>query len=146
MTTTVATAARTPPLPSGDGNGNGSKTQPSGDPQQGGGGNGNLADTTAPKIALSKLGRKARRGRLARKGLAPRIACDQACTLSVVVRRGKKRTLVTSVAGLSTATRTVKLKLRKRQVRRVKRLTLVIAATDAAGNRSTLTRVVRIGR
>ena len=139
----------TPKPPAGDGQGTTpGGTTPGGNPQPG------ASDTTAPVITLSKLNRRAKRSRLTRKGLAPRVRCNEACSITVKVKTRKRgarkaKTVFTKKATeRSTATRTLRLKLKQRHLRRLakQRVTLVITATDAAGNRRSVTRVVRLGR
>lgn len=110
-------------------------------------------DATAPRITLTKLPRKARRSLLTGRGLAPRIACDEACSITVRVAgrsRGRRKagTVLRASRPVSGVATTVRLKLSARRIRRLarKQVTVVITATDAAGNRRTLTRVVRIAR
>ncbi len=110
-------------------------------------------DTRAPSITITKLRRSVRRSRLTRKGLAPRIACDEACSITVTVstrRRGRltpKTVLATTPTPLSTTARKVRLKLKRRHLRRLvfPRASVVVTATDAAGNRRSVTRLVRFG-
>ena len=111
-------------------------------------------DTKAPRIRLTKLPRSAKRSLLTRRGLAPRIACDEACSISVRVTgraRGKRRAttlLATKPTRASLAARTVRLKVSARALRRLakRQVTVVVTVRDAAGNRRSLTRVVRIRR
>ena len=107
-------------------------------------------DTTAPVVRV-ELRRKVTRSHLALSGLGPRIGCDEACALTVKITgrtRGKRKasTLLTKSFARKTATRTLRLKPGGRKIRRLvgKRLTVVVTATDAAGNRTTVKRVVRI--
>ncbi len=112
------------------------------------------ADTRAPAITISGLGRKARRGALRRKGIAPRIACDERCSITVTVKtrkRGRRRAaavLTTRPTQQSAAARAVRLKLKPRHLRRLARqqVTVVVTATDAAGNRRSVTRTLKLGR
>lgn len=112
------------------------------------------ADTRAPSFTIGKLRRNVRRTRLTGKGVKPRITCDEACSITVKVNalrrnRTKPTTVLTTAATpLSTATRRVRLKLRPRHLRRLawRRVTVVVTATDAAGNRRSVTRIVRLGR
>ncbi|CAA9535975.1 MAG: hypothetical protein AVDCRST_MAG85-4119 [uncultured Solirubrobacteraceae bacterium] len=110
-------------------------------------------DTKAPRIRVAKLPRSAKRSLLTGRGLAARIGCDEACTIRVQVKgraRGKRKTstiLTTKPTRSTKATRTVRLKLAGRRLKRLApRLTVVITATDAAGNRRSVTRVVRVRR
>lgn len=111
-------------------------------------------DTKAPLIRLTKLPRSAKRSVLTRKGLAPRIACDEVCSISVRVTgraRGKRKAttlLATKPTRASLASRTVRLKVSARRLRRLakRQVTVVVTVVDAAGNRRSLTRVVRVGR
>lgn len=112
------------------------------------------ADTRAPGITITKLGRRAKRSRLTRKGLAPRIACDESCSIQVVVKtrkRGRRKAstvLTTRATPQSAAARTVRLKLKPRHLRRLakRRLTILVTATDTAGNRRSVTRTLNVGR
>jgi hypothetical protein len=111
-------------------------------------------DTKAPSFKVTKLGRSAKRSLLTGRGLAPRIDCDEACSLTVEVKTRKRgaRTVGTvltkKVAGRSAAARTVRLKLKRGSLRRLikQQVTLVITATDAAGNRKSSMRVVKLAR
>ena len=111
-------------------------------------------DTTAPRIRVAKLPRSAKRSLLSGRGLAARIGCDEACTVRVQVKgraRGKRKAstiLSTKPTRSTAATRTVRLKIAGRRLKRLAspRLTVVITATDAAGNRRSVTRVVRVRR
>ena len=123
-------------------------------PAQTPGGPGAARDTRAPRITITKLRRSVKRGLLTGRGLKPGIACDEACSLRVQVKvrkRGSRRatTLLTARTTRSTtAARTVRLKLKAARLRRLARprVTVIVTATDAAGNRSSVTRVVRLSR
>ena len=110
-------------------------------------------DTIAPRLTLSGMPRSAKRSLLTGRGLTPRIACDEACSVRVQVLardRGKRRAaaILTRTARLTGASRVVRLKLAGRRLRRLAapRLTVVVTVTDAAGNRRSATRSVAIRR
>lgn len=113
-----------------------------------------VRDTKAPRIRVAQLPRSAKRSLLTGRGVAARIGCDEACTIRVQIKgraRGKRKAstiLTTKATRSTTATRTVRLKLAGRRLKRLAapRLTVVITATDAAGNRRSVTRVVRLKR
>lgn len=108
-------------------------------------------DTTAPRITLAKLPRRVRRALLTGRGLAPSVACDEACSVRVQVSarsRGSRRatTLLTRSTRVSGSARTIRLKLGARRISRLvrQRITVVVTATDAAGNRRSVTRTVAL--
>jgi Domain of unknown function (DUF4394)/Thrombospondin type 3 repeat len=112
------------------------------------------ADATPPTITLSRTPRRITRKRFL-AGLSPRIAVGEASSLSVTLL-GRARSAGLARAGdlvlaernlpLSPATRTVKLKPNRRLVGRGKafKVRLRVIATDAAGNRRTTTRAIRV--
>lgn len=105
-------------------------------------------DRSAPRITLSGLPRSVTRSRLTGKGLSAKLRCDEACTLSAKVtvkRRGAKRA-TTVLTARPSRTGAVKLRLGRKALRRLarQRITVAVTATDAAGNRGTLSRTVRI--
>lgn len=108
------------------------------------------ADTTAPTVTVTKLSKAVRRARVGR--LAPRIRCNEACRVSVLVqvtRKGHKKAttvLSTKPSSLSSAARTVKLKVRAGTLKslRRQRVTVRVTARDAAGNARTVTRTVTL--
>ena len=91
--------------------------------------------------------KRARAGRAAAK-----IACSEACRISVkvqVTRKGHKKAttvLSTKPTALSSSARTVKLKVTAKKLKKLRRQRLVvrITAQDAAGNTSTVTRNVTL--
>jgi len=109
-----------------------------------------VSDTKAPSITVTKLSKKVKRAKVGR--LAPRIVCNEACRISVVVqvtRKGRKKAttvLSTKPTSLSAAARTVKLKVRSSKLKslRRQRVTVRFTARDAAGNASTATRTVTL--
>ena len=111
-------------------------------------------DTKAPGVKLTRLARTVKRSRLTRGGLAPRVDCDEACSVRVQVKtrkRGSRRAstvLTKKLTSRSAAARTVRLKLSSRSLRRLGRqqVTLVVTVSDATGNRRAVTRVVRLAR
>ena len=106
------------------------------------------ADVRAPRITVTKLGRSAKRSLIAGRGLKPRIACDEACSVKVEItgrKRGSRKatTLLTRSARGGSL---VPLKLKAGLSRTIKRVIVTITATDAAGNRSTVKRTVKVTR
>jgi len=123
------------------------------DPGNPGNGNGNgVTDKAAPTIKVSKLGRKVKRGKVGK--LAPKVACNEACRITIkvqVVKKGKKKAttvLTTKATSLSTTARTIKLKVKGSKLKALKkqRLSLVVTARDAAGNSRTVTKLVTLSR
>lgn len=112
-----------------------------------------VTDTTGPGITLKGLGTRVRRTTLTTgKGLGPRFACTEDCRLKVSVRTRKRgRTSDATIAtvqrtAFSTATRTVRIKVKAASLRRLarQRVVLVIRATDRAGNATVVRRVVTL--
>jgi hypothetical protein len=94
------------------------------------------ADRTKPKLLLSATGptRKALRA----TGLARRLSCDEACTVTITLRAGRT-TIGTAKAKLNAAG-TVKARVRltkkgKAAVARARSIALSATATDRSGNR-----------
>jgi hypothetical protein len=109
-------------------------------------------DRTAPTIKVTRLGAKVRRGRLARRGLRPAFACDEACSLQVRVSVRRKKKVVQVAArtrrALSAKAFRPRIKVSRRTLRRLarQRLTIVVVAADAAGNESRVARRVKLRR
>lgn len=109
------------------------------------------ADTAAPGLTVAQL-RSAKLRSLLRVGLRLRVTCSEGCTLAARVVAGRRvvgmaRAVTTDLAG-STGLRVVFRSAAKKQlasVRRV-RLTVVVTATDAAGNATTLRRSLTASR
>lgn len=112
------------------------------------------ADRKAPGVKVTKLGRSAKRSLLTGRGLKPRVACDETCSVRVQItarKRGSRKatTLATTRATpLAAAARSIRLKLKAGRLSRLAKaqVTVVITATDAAGNRTSVTRTVKVGR
>jgi hypothetical protein len=81
---------------------------------------------------------------LRRRGLSTRVSCSEACALAVdlVARRGSRTVVLGSRRARLTRAGTAGVRLRARSVRagRPLRATLRVRATDAAGNRRTVSR------
>jgi hypothetical protein len=109
-------------------------------------------DRTAPKITISKLGTKVRRSLLTGKGLTPRVRCNEKCTLIVraqVQRKGSKKLgTIATVKGrkASASTQKFAVKVKSKAISKLakQRLTLVITAVDAAGNKRTVAKQVKL--
>lgn len=114
---------------------------------------GAVKDTTAPKVTFKRLSVRMRKGTFTKRGIAAKLSCNETCTVRVrlgLVLRGsrKTRTVSSKNVGPSKRTMSVGLKAKKRDVARLKRQRVVVrvVATDAAGNRSTLSRTVLLVR
>lgn len=115
-----------------------------------------LPDTVKPKLRLSGVKSKLKLAALRKSGVSVRVVCNEACALDAslvaTVRRAilskvGELTLASRKAKLGTGTRRLKLKVSKRlrsSLRRGRRIKLSVTATDAAGNRSTATKRVKI--
>jgi hypothetical protein len=114
------------------------------------------ADTLAPTAKLSAAKQAKRKTALA-KGISAQVTCSETCTLAaelrVDARAAKKLKLRSRTVGKATATSAGKIVVRfsadaKKRLRNAKTvdLTLQVVATDAAGNRATVTRKVRLRR
>jgi hypothetical protein len=142
------------PQPAGDAGASGGAGAGGGAAAGGGSGSGapRAADTVAPAVRLTGVPSRVRRSRLtSRRGITARLACSEACRLRVrlqVRRRGARRatTILSRTTKLSSARRSVRLKVSRRTLRRLARqqVSLVVVATDAAGNARTLRRTVRL--
>lgn len=113
-----------------------------------------LADGRAPRVTVAGLPAIVRRGRLL-TGLRVRIATDEAASLDVRLVRSVARaaavapadnlTVVRRVLPRGSGARTTKLLATPGLLGRGRKtLKLIVVATDAAGNRSTLSRTVRV--
>lgn len=103
------------------------------------------ADTAAPKVTIGRVGKTLRRTKLTQsKGTKASVLCSEECrfTAKLVVKpRGSKklRTVQTiNVGSFSAGTRDVRLKVKKTKLVGLakQRVTLVVEATDRAGNRT----------
>jgi hypothetical protein len=114
----------------------------------------NGCDELAPKITFTKTPRRITRKRLL-KGVRSRIAVDEAASLDVALL-GRARSVRVARAGdvvlaerhlaRSASTRTVTLKPKRRLLATRARFSvrLRVTATDAAGNRRTRTKTIRV--
>lgn len=139
--------------------------QPAGDPAPSNGGgsgapaptptNGGVAaDKTGPVITIGGVPTKGvRRGALTRRtGTTLSITCNEDCRYTaklVVKKRGKKLPVTIqqrSEQGLTANRRELRLKVRSSKLTRLssQRATLIVEATDRAGNRSTVQRVIKL--
>jgi hypothetical protein len=112
-----------------------------------------VKDTTGPGVSLKGLGTRVRRTTLAgRKGVAAKVACTEACAFTArveVTKRGRKKasTIMTlKRTARTTSTRTLRLKVKRASLRGLarQRATLVIRATDAAGNATIVRRTITL--
>ena len=106
------------------------------------------ADLIAPKITLTGLGSTVRRSKLTGKGITAKLRCDERCRFSVKVqvrRRGAKKA-ATILRPKPASSGALRLKVGRKALRRLgrQRVTVLVVATDAAGNRRTLTRSVKL--
>lgn len=115
---------------------------------------GATGDRTGPKVTIGRLASKIRRGRLQTTGLAPRIGCSEACTLTVQVvglkKRAKRATTFLTVrrTPASAKSRDLRLKVKRSRLAGLRRaqVTVVVVATDRAGNRTRVSRLVKLRR
>jgi Domain of unknown function (DUF4394)/Thrombospondin type 3 repeat len=114
----------------------------------------NGCDGSAPAIVLTRTPRHMTRKRFF-AGVKPRIAVSEAAALDVVllgrarsarVARAGDLVLAERHLGLSSSTRSVRLKPKRALASRSTRFSvrLRVTATDAAGNRSTKTKTIRV--
>jgi Ca2+-binding RTX toxin-like protein len=138
----------------------GADTGPRSDPGAGGGGGTPsppppAADTTKPRLTLGAVSAKQLKRKTFLKGLPLKLTCDEPCALDVELRgsarsvrlaRGYEVTLAGGSLGRGAGTRKLTLKPNKKLVGKARRLTVQVraTATDAAGNKTTLTRVLRV--
>jgi hypothetical protein len=96
-------------------------------------------DTTSPRVTATVPGR-IRRSRL-RRGLPVTFRCSEACTVAIVLRRGRRLLGSASADGLAARSKTARVRVGRRLRRALRRggrrLTVTITATDAAGNSAT---------
>ncbi|MBB4664158.1 PKD domain-containing protein [Conexibacter arvalis] len=134
---------------------------PAGEGGRGGGGGGGGAvpvDRTAPKLRVTAPKRIAFSA-LAKKGLRLKVRSDERATVTATVVARARRATIARVGDLTLAERTVRriaanrartlaLKPARRLLgrRRALRLAVRIMATDAAGNRATVSRSLRVLR
>jgi len=136
-----------PPVDPGNPGNPGNPSDP-GNPGNGG----TVTDKSAPTIKVSKLSSKVKRSKVGK--LAPKVACNEACRITIkvqVVKKGRKKAttvLSTKATSLSKTARTIKLKVKGSKLKSLKkqRLSLVVTARDAAGNTRTVTKVVTLNR
>jgi RTX calcium-binding nonapeptide repeat (4 copies) len=110
------------------------------------------ADRSAPTVTLGKLPSKVKRSALL-KGLTVTVTPNESASFqSSLVGQAKKVTvskvgevtLAEAKLGMGAGARKLKLKPSRRLLGRAKKLTLVITATDAAGNRRELRKALKI--
>jgi hypothetical protein len=113
-------------------------------------------DTDAPRISLLGLRGRVKYRRFL-KGLSPSVRVSEAASLDVAllgrarsarIARAGDLVLVERHLAISARTRSVKLKPKRSLVARSRRFSvrLRVTATDAAGNRSTKTKTIRVRR
>ena len=117
---------------------------------------GTPADTTAPSVKLRGLPTTIKRSALLKRGLTFTVAPSEASAVeadllvsarsAVIAAATPNLSLARGTFGRSALARKVTLKPSSRLVGRAKRFTLTVrvVATDAAGNRRTLTRSVKV--
>ena len=113
-------------------------------------------DAIKPKLTLSRVPSKVKLKVLRKSGISVRATCDEACALDAslfarvrraTLARAGDLTLGTKRAKRGTGTRRLRLKVSRRlrsSLRRGRKVRVSVTATDAAGNRSTKTKTVRI--
>jgi hypothetical protein len=79
------------------------------------------------------------------RGLSTKVSCNESCSLRVTVVDEDGDTVWTT-SHIRRTQHTVKIALSKREVRDMPGLTVTIRATDAAGNRTTVTRAIQVTR
>lgn len=117
------------------------------------------ADKTAPTVTVRSLASRIARASLLKNGVRFTAKCNERCSLSVelvgragqvkLARAGDVVLGTSSIGGRSSTTRRVTVKVTGKLRSAVvagRRLTLRIVASDAAGNRRTVTRRVTVGR
>jgi hypothetical protein len=104
------------------------------------------ADTKAPVVSVGGLSKKPVRVRSLLRGLRPKVSADEPAAFQV--RLVGSVTLARAGLPIGTGARAVKLKPKRRLVGRARRFNVrvVVTAVDAAGNRSVVTRTVRVRR
>jgi Ca2+-binding RTX toxin-like protein len=114
-------------------------------------------DTTAPRIAITKLNLKPRFKRLAAKGVTFRLGANEPASFVAELQGTARRatlarvfnlTLVTRPLSRSAAVRSVRLKPKRALLGKRRKLTLRvrITARDAAGNQRVANRTIRVRR
>ena len=115
-------------------------------------------DTTPAKVGISRVARSMKRKTFLRKGIRPRVSCDEPCSLrfellararGARIARSFNLTLATRSLSFGTGKRSVKLKASKRSRRLVRRarrfkLKLQVTATDRGGNQTVKTKRFRV--
>ena len=138
-----------PTTPSDDGSGG------SGSGGSSGGGAGPAPDVKPPVIKLSGLPAKKVKRKSLLRGLKPRLSADEPVSFEVTLLSSAKKvslaraydlTLARAALPLGSGARSLKLKPRRRVVGRTRRFVVRVAVTavDAAGNRSVVTRTLRV--
>ncbi len=110
-----------------------------------------VADAVAPRLSI-RASRHQRLSALLNRGIAARVGCSEPCTVQLQLRAGRRALTVSrrlSITG--TAGRRIAVRLTRRGRRILRRgssraLTLAGAATDASGNRRTLSVALRVRR
>ena len=146
--------------PSGDGGGSGTggaSDTGSGSAGSGGGSDGGPgSDTTAPSVAVGGV-RKSVRLKALLRGLKPKLSANEPAAFQVELQGSARRVslaraydviLARRTLPAGTGQRAVTLKPKRRLVGRARRFSVrvVVTATDAAGNRSVVTRTVKVRR
>lgn len=118
---------------------------------------GAAADRTAPKLTLSGLPKKAVTVKQLLKGLRVKVASDEPVALEaaalgsssrVSLSRAYNVTLASARAPLAAGARTVRLKPAKRLIGRARKFSVrvSVSGTDASGNRTTRSVIVKVRR
>jgi uncharacterized repeat protein (TIGR01451 family) len=113
------------------------------------------ADKTAPKVTIAGVPSSIKRSRFLKSGLTAKLTPNEASkftvdllgsTGKVVLSRAYNLSLVHRTLGLKAGRRTVKLKPKKSLVGKARKFSvkLQVIATDAAGNRRTVTKTVKV--
>jgi Ca2+-binding RTX toxin-like protein len=113
------------------------------------------ADTTKPRLTLGAVSKKQLKRKAFLKGLPLSLTCDEACSLDVELRgsargvrlaRAYDVTLAQRSLASGTGARELTLKPNRKLIGKARGLTvqLRVVATDAAGNRTTATKVLRV--
>lgn len=115
------------------------------------------ADRTAPKLTLAGLPKKTIKVKQLLKGLKVRVVSNEPAALDaaalgsssrVSLSRAYNVTLASARSPLAAGTRTLRLKPSKRLVGRARKFSVrvTVTATDASGNRSTRSAIVKVRR
>lgn len=116
------------------------------DPPAGGGG---AADTTAPRTRITRVPSRLSYEAFV-KGVKPRLDPDEAAGYTLTLQRtveGKARTLATKKLARSAKTRTTTVRPSRKKLGRPRaafRVRLRVTGTDAAGNKRTTTKTIRV--